>query len=42
MAKKKFDTNPLDPTFPDRIREAETASLPKNAQKVGQFCASVT
>lgn len=30
MAKKKFDTNPLDPTFPDRIREAETAALPKN------------
>lgn len=28
MAKKKFDTNPLDPTFPDRMREAETAALP--------------
>lgn len=30
MAKKKFDTNPLDPTFPDKIREAETRTLPKN------------
>ncbi len=37
MAKKKFDTNPLDPTFPDRIREAETAALPKEDFKTGKF-----
>ncbi len=37
MAKKKFDTNPLDPTFPDRIREAETAALPKEDYKTGKF-----
>lgn len=43
MAKKKFDTNPLDPTFPDRIREAETAALPKNDYKTGEFpTASIT
>ena len=37
MAKKKFDTNPLDPTFPDRMREAETAALPKEDYKTGKF-----
>jgi uncharacterized membrane protein len=37
MAKKKFDTNPLDPTFPDRIREAETAALPKNDYETREF-----
>ena len=37
MAKKKFDTNPLDPTFPDRIREAETAALPKQDYKTSGF-----
>lgn len=37
MAKKKFDTNPLDPTFPDRIREAETAALPKNDYKTSEY-----
>ncbi len=29
MAKKKFDTNPLDPEFPQKVREAETVALPK-------------
>lgn len=37
MAKKKFDTNPLDPAFPDRIREAETAALPKNEYQTSEF-----
>lgn len=38
MAKKKFDTNPLDPTFPERARqEAETAALPKTPYKTADF-----
>ncbi len=38
MAKKKFDTNPLDPTFPERVqREAETVALPKNAYETADF-----
>ena len=38
MAKKKFDTNPLDPTFPERVqREAETVALPKNQFKTAEF-----
>lgn len=37
MAKKKFDTNPLDPTFPDKIRGAETAALPKNDYETREF-----
>ena len=40
MAKKKFDTNPLDPTFPDRIREAETAALPKSDYETREFAPS--
>ena len=28
MAKKKFDTNPLDPEFPQKVREAQTQTLP--------------
>jgi len=35
--KKKFDTNPLDPTFPEKIKEAETVVLPKNQFKTGEF-----
>jgi uncharacterized membrane protein len=31
MAKKKFDTNPLDPDFPEKVKEKETVVLPKNA-----------
>ncbi len=44
MAKKKFDTNPLDPTFPERVqREAETVALPKNSYETAEFPrASVT
>ena len=38
MAKKKFDTNPLDPSFPERVqKEAETVALPKNAFKTAEF-----
>ena len=38
MAKKKFDTNPLDPSFPERVqREAETVPLPQNKFKTAEF-----
>ncbi|MGI9036973.1 MAG: hypothetical protein ACR2GD_13180 [Pyrinomonadaceae bacterium] len=37
MAKKKFDTNPLDPSFPEKMREAETVNLPKNDFKTAEF-----
>ena len=38
MAKKKFDTNPLDPSFPERVqKEAETVVLPKNQFKTAEF-----
>jgi len=37
MAKKKFDTNPLDPEFPEKVREAETVVLPKNQFKTAEF-----
>ena len=39
MAKKKFDTNPLDPEFPDKVlgREAETATLPKKSYETAEF-----
>ncbi|HEX9960043.1 MAG TPA: hypothetical protein VGB00_03875 [Pyrinomonadaceae bacterium] len=37
MAKKKFDTNPLDPEFPERLKEAETNALPKNNFKTAEF-----
>ncbi|CAN5526347.1 hypothetical protein BH10ACI1_BH10ACI1_12900 [soil metagenome] len=38
MAKKKFDTNPLDPEFPERVkRESETVVLPKNEFKTAEF-----
>jgi len=37
MAKKKYDTNPLDPTFPDKVKETETVVLPKNQFKTSEF-----
>ena len=37
MPKKKFDTNPLDPDFPAKAREAETSALPKNSYKTAEF-----
>jgi uncharacterized membrane protein len=30
MAKKKFDTNPLDPSFPERVAEAQRAETTQN------------
>lgn len=38
MAKKKFDTNPLDPDYPDRVLgEPETRALPNNDAKTKKF-----
>jgi uncharacterized membrane protein len=37
MAKKKFDTNPLDPEFPEKVREAQTVALPKNSYETSEF-----
>lgn len=37
MAKKKFDTNPLDPEFPEKLKEAQTHALPKNNYKTSEF-----
>ena len=34
---KKFDTNPLDPQFPEKVKEAETVVLPKNQFKTAEF-----
>ena len=44
MAKKKFDTNPLNPEFPEKVkREAKANALPKNEFKTAEFPpASVT
>jgi uncharacterized membrane protein len=38
---KKFDTNPLDPDFPAKVREVETSVLPKNGYQTAEFPASV-
>lgn len=37
MAKKKFDTNPLDPDFPAKVKETETAALPKKSFETADF-----
>jgi uncharacterized membrane protein len=38
MAKKKFDTNPLDPEFPEKVREAQTTALPNaNSAETRKF-----
>ncbi len=38
MAKKKFDTNPLDPSFPERVqKEAETVPLSKTPFRTSEF-----
>ncbi len=42
MAKKKFDTNPLDPQFPEKVKETETVVLPKNQYKTNEFPPSIT
>lgn len=41
MAKKKFDTNPLDPDFPAKVQqEAETTALPRESYKTAEFSPS--
>lgn len=43
MAKKKFDTNPLDPEFLEKAQEARTIALPQNSYETSEFPpASVT
>lgn len=37
MAKTKFDTNPLDPDFPEKVRGAETTALPKNEYQTAEL-----
>ena len=37
MAKKKFDTNPLDPSFPEKIKEAQTTALPNDGAQTQKF-----
>jgi uncharacterized membrane protein len=37
MAKKKFDTNPLDPEFPQKIKEAQTNALPNTDAATQKF-----
>lgn len=33
---KKFDTNPLDPEFPEKAKQTQTATLPTSNQRNGQ------
>ncbi len=37
MAKKKFDTNPLDPEFPQKVMEAQTNALPQTDAATQKF-----
>lgn len=38
MAKKKYDTNPLDPDFPAKAQqEAKTSALPRESYKTAEF-----
>lgn len=37
MAKKKYDTNPLDPDFPQRAKEAQTETLPYSGAQTQPF-----
>ena len=34
---KKFDTNPLDPDFPNKVKEAQTATLPNSNGTTEKF-----
>jgi uncharacterized membrane protein len=34
---KKYDTNPLDPEFPNKVREAQTETLPGNNAETQRF-----
>ena len=38
---KKFDTNPLDPEFPNKVKEAQTATLPNSNGATGRFAQTV-
>ena len=37
MSKKKYDTNPLDPEFPQRAKEAQTETLPYSGAETQPF-----
>lgn len=37
MPKKKYDTNPLDPEFPQKAREMQTQTLPYQTAETRQF-----
>ena len=36
----KYDTNPLDPEFPEKVRETETKVLPKSEKKTREYADS--
>ncbi len=38
---KKFDTNPLDPEFPKKVKEAQTATLPTSNATTRKFAQTV-
>lgn len=38
---KKFDTNPLDPEFPNKVKEAQTAALPNSDGATRRFAQTV-
>ncbi len=38
---KKFDTNPLDPDFPNRVKEAQTETLPNSNAQTRKFAQTV-
>lgn len=37
---KKFDTNPLDPEFPEKVKEAKTSTLPNHNPETAKFPAA--
>lgn len=37
---KKFDTNPLDPEFPNKVKEAKTSTLPQGNPETAKFPAA--
>lgn len=37
---KKFDTNPLDPEFPEKVKEAQTSTLPQGSAETAKFPAA--
>ncbi len=38
---KKFDTNPLDPNFPNKVKEAQTETLPNSSAPTRKFAQTV-